>query len=74
MSHDYQMILKEHDGSQQEVSYQKLIRVLQIENEPVQGLPLREGGTPQVAVIAQMLTKKWNLKACEVHFNGSQIL
>lgn len=57
------------------ISYQKLIRLLAIENEIVHGQPLKAGGAPQALYMKEMLLKtpQYSQSQIRVLFNGSVI-
>jgi hypothetical protein len=72
---DYDLRFKDATGKVvKSISYQNLITLLMVREELVQGRPLSEGGTPQVAMISEMVRDKLGAASVEVYFNGNQIL
>ena len=72
---DYQFVTTLPNGQIRTTTYQNLVRVLGLENEVVQGQPLKEGGAPQALWLKQMLEEVPAFKGCTVavYFNGNQI-
>ena len=66
MSYDYMI---EIEGKK--IGYQRLLRLLEMENEVVMGKPLTAGGAPQVAKLCQILGHKFS--GVKAFFNGNQI-
>ena len=62
-----------HEGNVTEVSYQTMIRRLDIENEIVHGRPLTAGGAPQALTVKGLIEKAWPDVEVGVWFQGSQI-
>jgi hypothetical protein len=73
--YDYDLKFKDATGKVvKSISYQNLITLLMVRDELVQGRPLSEGGTPQVAMISEMVRKRLGLASVDIFFNGNQIL
>jgi hypothetical protein len=73
--YDYDLKFKDAQGKVvKSISYQSLITLLMVRDEMVQGRPLSEGGTPQVAMISEMVRNKLGASSVDVFFNGNQIL
>jgi hypothetical protein len=74
MAYDYEIRIT-LNGKVGSTTYQNLIRLLGIENEMVQGQPLKAGGAPQALFIKELLAKtpQYSTAKIEVLFNGSVI-
>ena len=73
--YDYELKFKDAQGKVvMSLTYQTLITVLEMRDEIVQGRPLSEGGTPQVAMISEIVRKKMGYTSVDVYFEGNQIL
>ena len=66
MSYDYQI---EIEGKK--IGYQRLLKLLEMENETIMGRPLKDGGAPQVAKFCQTLRASFS--DVKAYFNGNQI-
>ena len=66
MSYDYMI---EIEGKK--IGYQRLLRLLDMENETIMGRPLTAGGAPQIAKLCQILGHKFS--GVKAYFNGNQI-
>jgi hypothetical protein len=66
MSFDY---LIEFDGKR--ISYQRLLKLLEMEDDIIMGRPLKDGGAPQVAKLCQILGHQFT--GVKAYFNGNQI-
>jgi hypothetical protein len=72
MMFDYDLKFKDAQGKVvRSISYQNLITLLMVREELVQGKPLSEGGTPQVAMVSEMVRKSLGLASVDVFFNGN---
>ena len=66
VSYDYEIEL-----SGKRIGYQKLVSLLEMEDEIVHGKPLSAGGAPQVATLCRILKSQYD--GVKAYFNGSQI-
>ncbi len=73
--YDYQLKFKNLRGEVVlDITYQQLITKLMVREEMLHGAPLKEGGTPQVATLSEMVRKNMGAASVDVYFNGNQIL
>ena len=72
-TYDYTLKFYKDDKLTGSNTYQKLIRLLAIENEIVSGRPLKAGGAPQAMVLKGLLEKQVEGSRVDVYSNGNQM-
>lgn len=72
---DYQFVTTLPNGQVRTTTYQVLVQILGLENEIVEGRPMKDGGAPQALFLKRMLEEAPRFKGCSVavYFNGNQI-
>lgn len=72
---DYDIVFFDASGTKMGGNtYQKLVNLLGIGEEIIEGRPLKDGGVPQVESVARCVGAVLNAASYKVYYNGSQIL
>ncbi len=71
---DYEVILVMPTGERRRGTYQRLLQVLEVEDQLNHGRPLSDGGVPQLQSFMQSLCKALGASSWEAYHEGQRIL